>query len=216
MIIQVESVQDKVYQQIKSDIRERRLEPGEKITIRGLADRYGVSTTPIREALQRLHADGLLIFKRRAIIVRSLSAEEVHKIFEIRGRLESLAIEWAIARIDGEAIARLKAIVDQMDNGTDLDTWRELNRRFHTTIYAYADSEHLLNFIENLWGAIDPYMRLYTLSVDSFGEAQWQHREILLALEERDVDRAQNEVLRHLNHTAEIVVQALMSDTGHR
>lgn len=212
MLIEVESVQDKVYRQICNDIRERRLKPGEKITIRGLAEQYGVSTTPVREALQRLHANGFLLFKRRAIVVRSLSVKEVTKIFEIRRRLEPLAVEWAILTINDEAIDELKSLLVQMDSESDPDVWRERNRRFHTRLYSYADSEHLTNIIANLWGALDPYMRLYTSSVKSLREAQGQHREILLAVERRDVARAQSEVCRHLDHTADIVIRALSAN----
>lgn len=209
-LISVEHLNVKVYERLRDEIRTQTMSPGQSVTIRELAERYGVSTTPVREALRQLQSEGLVTYQRRCIMIRQLSVDELEKIFGIRERLEILALEWAIPAIDEAAVAELMGILDTMDLvTTDRERWRELNREFHLKIYSYACSQQLVTMIENLWSSIEPYMNLYTNEVRSFELARDQHREIVKSLAIGDLNASSGLVRTHLRHTAEIIVGAL-------
>lgn len=214
-VIEVELLNTKVYERLKEEIRLQILAPGQLVTIRHLAERYGVSTTPVREALRQLQSEGLVTYQRRCIVIRQLSVDEVEKIFKIREKLETLALAWAIESIDDKAVSQLVGILDAMDQAAmDQGKWRELNREFHLHIYSFAHSDQLVSMIQNLWSSIEPYMNLYTAEVESLELARVQHRAIVDRLAEGDLDGATRLVQDHLQHTAEIIVAALKEQTA--
>lgn len=214
-VIEVELLNTKVYERLKEEIRLQILAPGQLVTIRHLAERYGVSTTPVREALRQLQSEGLVTYQRRCIVIRQLSVDEVEKIFKIREKLETLALAWAIESIDDKAVSQLVSILDAMDQAAaDQSKWRELNREFHLHIYSFAHSDQLVSMIQNLWSSIEPYMNLYTAEVESLEVARVQHRAIVDRLAEGDLAGATRLVQDHLQHTAEIIVAALKEQTA--
>lgn len=206
--IKVESVQEKVYERLRELVISRQLAPGEKISIRQMAEAFGVSTMPVREALRKLEAEGMVTFERNGIVIRQLSAREVEQFFEIRIRLETLGVSWALPNINETDEKRFEELVEEMDNQkADLTKWRELNRQFHLYLYSFAGSAQLQQMIENLWNSVEPYMRLYTSTVTSLEQAQKEHHEVVELIKCRNADHLCKLIAAHLNATAKIILE---------
>lgn len=202
-----------VYGRLRFWIVSGELAPGARISIRSLAGLLGTSATPVREALKRLQADGLIVATtRRELTVTQLDAQEVHDVFEIRLRLEALANEWAIDNVDEETVRRLEELADAMeDPAVDPDQWREHNREFHRVLYALSESKYLLELIETAWDKTEPYLAIYVRSVSAFTEANHQHRALLGHIRNRDLHALQEELSAHVQYTWRTVTQAIAS-----
>jgi len=208
--IKVATVNDEVYTRLHQAITSGALMPGMKLTIRSIADSFQVSTMPVRDALRRLEASGLVVFGRRSVTVTLLSPDEVEQVFQIRLRLEQLAAEWAISRIRPQDLDDLEQILAQMDEpDLSAEQWRVLNQRFHLRFYERAESEHLLRLIRDVWSKVEPYMAIYASRVDDFAEAQQQHRFMLDLIRRGDLSGLLVATAHHLDHTAKTVVSAL-------
>ncbi|RPA06179.1 amidase family protein [Gordonia sp. OPL2] len=209
------TVGESVYQEIRRKILDGRITPGTRVTIRSLAQSLGVSTMPTREALKRLHVEGLVEFDRRAVTVTSLSAREIRQLFAIRLTLESQATEWALPRLDHESTVTMRKILDQMSSA-DITTqeWRELNRAFHQTFYDCADSRYLGELIRNTWDRVQPYMAIYANVAHTLDEARRQHEHMFGLMRDGKLDELLDATRHHLEHTADAIVGALDDGLG--
>lgn len=173
---------------------------GARLVQAELASMLEVSTTPVREALRELAAEGLVRFDpHRGAVVQELSGEEMREIYGIRELLEPVAIRQAMPRITPELMDRLRALHDQMASRPHSAAWVEANREFHMAIYEAASSPRLAAIIRGLEDASAMYIGASLKEVPGMREdAIADHGEILEALERRDADAAVEVVLRHL------------------
>lgn len=209
--IEFTSVANVAHERIRSWILGGELSPGSRVTIRALAEWLGTSTTPVREALKQLQSESLIVaISRREFAVMKLSHDEVEEIFQIRLRLETLANEWAIKRVDHKFIRHLQGIIEEMEKpGMTPQRWRALNRQFHGDFYALSDSAYLLDLIESAWRRTEPYLAIYAINVGSFSEANEQHRDILESIRIRDLNSLQERIQQHMRYTCDAVCRAL-------
>jgi DNA-binding GntR family transcriptional regulator len=212
--IDLPSIPDVIYGTLRRDIARGIYKPG-PIRVRPIAERFGVSATPVREALRRLEAEGLVSLRNRQIVVNALSAEELQEIFAIRSELETFAVGEAAGRIarDPGLLAKLGSLIDAMDREEESpDEWRAANEAFHMSIYGAARMPRLEALIMSLWIAVEPYLRLYVTSPGSLTESQAQHRAILDALRKADAAAAQTVLREHLRATADVVSRGFADD----
>ncbi|MFD1674382.1 GntR family transcriptional regulator [Alicyclobacillus fodiniaquatilis] len=208
--IEVPSMHGEVYQRLREQIAVGRIQPGEKITIRQIADAFGVSTMPVREALRKLQAEGLVVFERRSVTVRRLLPLEVEQTFAIRDRLELLATEWAFANFESTDIAQMRKMVQKMDEAqASRADWRVLNERFHFYLYRRCESEILIQAIETLWKSVDAYMHVYATGVSSLAHAQRQHHAMIDFIEKRNLKELLELTSIHLKETMETILMHL-------
>jgi DNA-binding GntR family transcriptional regulator len=215
-LVDRESIPDIVYETLRRDIAYGRYKPG-VLRIRPLAERFGVSATPIREALRRLEAEGLVTLSNRRIMVRAVSADELCEIFAVRLVLESFAVSEAAKRPhDDEDMAQLEALLDEMDAtaGRDPDRWRECNQEFHMRLYGMAGNARLLSMIDALWVAVEPYLRLYVHAVPGLAADQDDHRIIYAAVREGRADDAAEALRTHLATTRDVVQRGFAGDAA--
>src|SRR3984885_11078054 len=134
------------------------LAAGEQLRQRDLAQRFGVSQTPVREAMRRLESEGLLVCDtHRGFTVVAPDGGHLEENFQIRAALESLGASLAARRIDAGGLDRLRDLNDQMRALADDDPgYADLNREFHFTVYEYAGSPLLMSLMRLLWGALNP------------------------------------------------------------
>ncbi|MGH3233074.1 MAG: GntR family transcriptional regulator [Streptosporangiaceae bacterium] len=161
------------------------LDPGEQLRQRDLAQRFGVSQTPVREAMRRLESEGLLICgTHRGFTVVAPDAGRIEENFQIRAALESLGASLAARKIDRRGLDRLRELNDQMRALADDDDpgYAELDREFHFTVYEYAGSPLLLSLMRLLWASLHGGPRVSR----THAESARQHDEILAALTEGD------------------------------
>ena len=183
------TLQDHVYRQLCELILNGEIAPGQLVTIQALADAFGVSAMPVREALQRLTAARVLtVISGRSIGVPPLSEERLLDLRRVRLEVESLAAMWATPNIGDAEIERLQECVRAMEDAVrsgDNKQYLRWNRAFHFGIYQAARSEALLAIIETLWLQISPYFHLLHAS-GNYLKANEQHELMLAALRARD------------------------------
>ena len=209
--IDLPSIPDVIHSALRKDIARGVYKPG-PIRVRAIAERFGVSATPVREALRRLEAEGLVSLRNRQIVVNELSLTEMHEIYTIRGELESFAIRQAAPHVreDAELRSRLSALIADMDRFEHSpDEWRAANEEFHRLLYGRAQMPRLEQIIDQLWVAVEPYIRLYVSTAKSFRLAQSQHRQLLEHLAGGEVDEAARVMREHLRGTEGLLAEGL-------
>ena len=210
--IDLPSIPDVIYEQVRRDIAHGVYKPG-PLRVRPVAERFGVSATPVREALRRLEADGLVTLRKRQILVRALSAAELEEIFAIRVELECFAAERGTEHVanDPALLARLEALIDELDRTDNRkpEEWRAANEDFHMSIYRAAGMPRLDSLIASLWVAVGPYLRLYVASPENLVESQVQHRAILAALRGGDAADVSDTLRVHLFQTLDALRRGL-------
>ncbi len=215
--IALPSIPDVIYEALRLDISRGVYEAG-PLNIRKLADRFGVSPMPVREALRRLEAEGLVSFRSgRSVMVNALELRDLEEIFAIRLTLEELAVRAATPRLAEmpETLEELDALVDRMDEQVDdYDAWRETNRAFHTLLYRAAGMPRLVAIIDSVTVAADPYFRPYGVKRD-LGTAQKQHRAIVKVVAAGDVEGAAAALRDHLRVAFDIVQKPPPATTDH-
>jgi DNA-binding GntR family transcriptional regulator len=183
------TLQDHVFRQLCELILNGEIAPGQLITIQTLADAFGVSAMPVREALQRLAAArALTVISGRSIGIPQLTRERLLDLRRVRMELESLAATWATPNITDTEIDRMQEYIQNMAEAArsgDRKQYLRLNRIFHFTIYGAAGSDTLFAIIENIWLQISPYFHLLHTS-GNYLKANEQHELMLRAIRARD------------------------------
>lgn len=206
------SLQDIVYGRVREIILSGEAGPGQPVTLRDLADRLGVSTMPVREAVRRLEGEGFLRFEPgRGVVITALTVDEMTEAFGIRLRLEPWAAEIAAARIAPAELDELEDLVTRMEARVESRTseWRELNYQFHMGIYHASKMERLERVIAPLFAGVEGYLRLYVGTADSLAGPQHEHRELLESLRSHDGKRASQITAHHLSATMDSLLSVL-------
>ena len=203
---------DDVVAELRDRILAGELEPGAKIRQQECAELLGVSRTPLREAFQRLEADGWVSLRaRQGAIVRGLSAEEADEIFTLRILLETFAARLGALSHEGDreplAEAALEAAHDEQERGTD-----DANRRFHELIYGFDDGgtpAELRTEIRVHWARALRYRQLYWERPGAAGASSEHHRTILEAWRRRDPEATERAVAAHLLSALDDITRGL-------
>ena len=187
------NVQDAVVDGIRDMILQGHLKPGDRLRQDELANTFGVSTMPIREALRQLQAEGLVVFRpRRGATVASLAVSDYEEIYLIREALETLACRWAAEDFDRIPIDRLKLLLQEIEaaeaNQDDVHRRVQLVREFFFTVFEASEKEHLLRILSNLWDLSQQY-RLYFYSFHELDSQRLtNYRSIYQACHDRDAE----------------------------
>lgn len=204
--------------------------PGTWLRQEALADRYGVSRTPVREALRELQRRGLVELRpHRGALVRRYTAREIREAYEVRAELEGLAAELAATRIADRQLEELRgaqalfreaivAIVDgnRTRGGTPAPPprdgeWTRANDTFHEVILGAAGNARLLAAVQDLhrtfprdltWAALSGNSLLLEQNVE-------EHLRILEAIEARDPAEARGRMIAHVRHAGELIARGL-------
>jgi DNA-binding GntR family transcriptional regulator len=206
------SMTEVVYQTLREEMSQGIIGPGQ-IHLQALSERLGVSVAPVREALRRLEAEGLVSFgPKRRVRVNQLTVEELNEIFSIRIRLESLAVELAVKHLSSmpDEISQLRNILLEMDQlESSPGDWQAQNERFHKRIYSFAQMPRLESMISSLWIACGPYIRLHVRSRPGFHDVQEEHKLLLRQIESGDADGASGILRMHLIGTLNMLRKRL-------
>ncbi|MEP4037814.1 GntR family transcriptional regulator [Pseudophaeobacter sp.] len=188
--------------------------PGDRLVESDLAERLGVSRTPIREALQRLETQSLLERDGRSLIVASLDHNQMAELYMVRRELEGLAASLAARHATEEEVRVLKDMVQEddalVDRPTDL---AKANRRFHEQIHLASHNRYLVQQL-NLVHRSMALMATTSLAAEGRGEiAQAEHKKIVAAIEARD-EEAAGQALK--DHISVAFMTRLKQDAGER
>ncbi|WP_425053909.1 GntR family transcriptional regulator [Psychromarinibacter sp. S121] len=185
-----QTVQDQVYAQLREALVSGAFEAGQGFTIPALADSFGTSHMPVREALRRLAAENALrISSTGTATVPPLDIDELRKICEVRLVLEPAAARLAFGRMGASDIATMKDLLaahQRTGETGDIVEMLAANRAFHFHIYNATENEVLVSQIENLWLRSGPYVRYLSdrmadLLRTSYKSGYTSHHEDMLA-----------------------------------
>lgn len=193
---------DAVAEHLRGEIQRGELGPGTRLRQGEVAARFGVSTTPVREAFALLQADGLLrIDPHRGAIVFHPSVDDVREFYEIREALETLAVSHAIPHLDDALLDSLQGLVDDMRATDDQGAWTEMNETFHLRLYEASGRPRLCNTIANLRDASSAYIRMFVAHQAPGKKVDDEHQAILDACRARDTEAAIEAVGLHMRHS---------------
>ncbi len=223
--MQQRTVTDQVQSRLRDLILSGAFEPGSKIDQHELANRFGTSLVPVREALARLQSSGLVrIIPHRGVFVEALSIDELIDIYRVREVLEEEASRLAIDHLTDADVAVLEQLEQQLEESADsgdYDSFLRLNREFHFTIYRATGRRYLLQLIGQLWDLSERYRRLQLHMIPERARlARFEDYAILSACRRRDRDSLGAMVRYKLHQTSVGLLERLSavaaeSSNGH-
>ncbi len=199
------------YRAIRDAILSSRLALGEPLREEAIAQHLGMSRTPVREALNRLHADGLIEpAEPRGYVVSTVSAADVFHVYTVREELEALSMRLAARRITPHQLFQLSVIVDSMEAALgDARRSSDLNREFHEIIYAAAGNPVLKQIMDDLTGMVARFpVSAYAVEGRARAAVE-EHRAILDALARHDPETAAEAGRLHLHNGQSARLRAL-------
>jgi len=199
------------YERIKDDILDEQLFPRQPLIEAELAAKYGVSKTPVREALLSLTRERLVEMNSfRGVRVRDFTANDAREIFEVRELLEPFALRRAVPRLEDSDRRALRALLDDARvaaEGGDRRELSRLNRAFHGSLIAQCGNRMVIEILTRLQDQVMVMsLRLWNVQATHLREAQ-QHEAILAAAEAGDADLAAQVLGQHLSEFKESYVR---------
>lgn len=199
------------YRRIRADILDGAFPTGSVLHETALTDRYGVSRTPIREALARLEHDGLLDRAPRGYRVRSGTPEDVLDIYEARIALEAVAAANAATRRTELELARLEGVHADASAADDLAVGRRLNSAWHEELWSAAHNGTVRSLLTRLTAQLRIYDSHRTEDQSDLAQSQAEHEQIMDALRRRDPDAARTAITAHLVRSRDLRLRAFAS-----
>jgi DNA-binding GntR family transcriptional regulator len=184
--------------------------PGARLRQGALATRFGVSTTPVREALSALQAEGLVsVDPHRGAVVVQPTPDDVRESFAIREVLETLALESAIPVISDAELDQLQSYIAEMQGVSTYDEWALLNETFHRELYEASRRRRLCDLIESLRVSSQHFIHLALSGRVPGPEVDAEHQAILDACRSRNIQAARAALHRHIEHTGQRTLEHL-------
>jgi DNA-binding GntR family transcriptional regulator len=194
---------DRIYEEIRDRILSGRLQPEERLRQSPLAQEFGTSQTPGREALSRLASEGLVrLSPHRGAVVTTLSPSDIDDIYEVREALDPYAAKLTAERAADGQLAEVMRLAEKCsrESGRDARTRFENNRLFHRSLYVACGNSRLVATLDWLW---DPFTALrmfeaYVAQTSDVARMNAEHLEIAAAAQARDGRRTATLVRRHV------------------
>lgn len=194
------TAEEEAYQFIQQQIRLGQFEPGMRLVPETIASQIDTSRMPVRSALRRLAAEGLVeIRANRSAVVRGLNREDMREVFEMRAVLEGLAIRNAVANMGPQAMRRLRGMLDLLVED-DID-WTTAHREFHEYLCSFCNQPRLLGQIAELHTVVEPYMRLWSAQPEHGLRARASHDALIEVLRTGDPQACEQAMREHVMRT---------------
>ncbi|WP_352420299.1 GntR family transcriptional regulator [Proteiniborus sp.] len=202
-----------VFESIREAILDGRLKPGERVMEVQLAEKLGVSRTPVREAIRKLELEGLLVMEpRKGAYVADISLNDVVDVLEIRSSLEGLAASLAAIRANEEEIEllRQKAVeFKQCIEKKDVQGMINKDTEFHEVILLAAKNKKLTSIIESLREQVQRFRVAYFTEYNMTTYLVEEHQNVLNAIENREPERASKYAQNHIENIEKYIVSGL-------
>ncbi|ALC18288.1 transcriptional regulator, GntR family [Desulfuromonas soudanensis] len=215
-----QTLREKILETIREAILKGSLKPGEKVAEPELAERFGISRTPIREAFRQLESEGYLtVIPRKGAVVTSLSERDVEEFYAIKSILEGYAARIAAERLTDRDIERLEGInnrLEQLARDGDVKTFFRVHNEFHELFIRAAGNEKLFDLISHLMMKFNR-PRMASLALPGRMEISVQeHHKIIEAFKAHDGERADNLVRKTAAYGGQVLIQSLAKEEGRR
>ena len=209
-------LRDVVFQTLRQAILRGELKPGERLMEIQLANKLGVSRTPIREAIRKLELEGLvLMIPRRGAEVAEITEKSLRDVLEVRGALEELAVDLACERITEEDISKLKEAAKEFEStlsNEDVTKIAEADVKFHDIIYLSTDNQRLIQLLYNLREQMYRYRVEYLKRKEVHETLLSEHEHIIDCLEARDKSGAKEAICTHIDNQMKTVSDTIRTN----
>jgi DNA-binding GntR family transcriptional regulator len=197
------TVAQRIRQELEDDIVYGKLRPGERIDEIGLGQRYSVSRTPVREALNYLASSGLVTIKpHQGATVAELSLSKLIELFDVMAALEGFCVKLAARRVtpfELKLIKKSHEVCAQYALNDDAIGFFEKNNEFHNLLYEASGNETLIEMTKGLRRRVAPYRRYATFQGTRMHESVGEHAAIVAAIEAKDGVLAEQLMAKHLS-----------------
>ena len=211
-------LRDVVFKTLRKGILTGELKPGERLMEIHLANRLGVSRTPIREAIRKLELEGLVtMVPRRGAEVANITEKNLKDVLEVRQALESLAIELACERITEENKEELRQKLDQVETDVrtgDTGAIASADVAFHDAIVEFSGNMRLIQLVGNLGEQMYRYRFEYIKDVSKHSQIMSEHRIMFDSIMENDRAKAARIVKVHINNQEEAIMRQIQKEQG--
>lgn len=202
-------LRDVVFNTLRQAILRGELEPGERLMEIQLANKLGVSRTPIREAIRKLELEGLvLMIPRRGAVVAEITEKSLRDVLEVRSALEELAVELACDRITEEQMEELREAAVAFESvliSEDVTALAEADVKFHDIIYAATENKRLIQLLYNLREQMYRYRVEYLKREEVHAVLLAEHDYIIECIEKRDKTAAKRAISTHIDNQMKTV-----------
>lgn len=208
-----QTLREKILENIRDSILKGTLKAGERVSEPDLAERYGISRTPIREAFRQLESEGYLtVVPRKGAVVTALSERDVEEFYSIKSILEGYAARLAAEKLTDRDIERLETINERLAKlalAGDVKTFFRVHNEFHEQFIRASGNEKLLELIQQLLKKFDR-LRIASLSLPGRMEISVQeHVKIIDAFKLRDGDTADLLVRKNAAYGGQVLIQSI-------
>lgn len=207
-------LRDVVFQTLRQAILRGRLQPGERLMEIHLAQKLGVSRTPVREAIRMLELEGLVtMVPRRGAIVADITVSDLEDVLEVREALEELAVRKACQNMTGEQLEKLKQAAERFSGclKEDLMASAQADVEFHEIICEATKNKRLVQILNNIREQIYRYRLENLKDRSSHANLVEEHAAICRALEERSEEKASEAIRIHIEHQKDSIIESLHS-----
>ncbi|MCK5237471.1 MAG: GntR family transcriptional regulator [Deltaproteobacteria bacterium] len=210
------TLREKIVDFIKDSITSGRLKPGERVPEQEIAESFGISRTPIREAFRQLESEGFISFiARKGAVVSHITAKDVSEFYAIKSLLDGYAARLACAKFTDKEIAKLKSLNQQMEKcaeKNDVKGFFRLDNQFHDIFLKASGNEKLYALSHQIVQQFERY-RITALSVPGrLAISVTQHKDIIKAFSDKNVTQVEALVRDNAEHSAEILVKELSKE----
>lgn len=198
------AVSQQIADRLRAEILDGRRPPGERIRQEVIADEYGVSRLPVREALRIVESEGLVtLVANTGAWVSSMDLAECTETYLIRERLDPLLLGLAVPHYRDENVEELRDLARAIEDAKDVEEYLRLDREFHLSSYVPATAPHLAEMVERMWNTTQHYRRAYTRLIGRGGleMTYLEHRLLMEAFRLRDAEEAERLMLGHIRRT---------------
>ncbi|WP_027436989.1 GntR family transcriptional regulator [Lachnospira multipara] len=206
-------LRDVVFNTLRQAILKGEMEPGERLMEIQLAQKLGVSRTPIREAIRKLELEGLVIMiPRKGAEVAHITEKDMKDVLEVRSALEELAATLACKNVTTEKLNELKAankVFESAIVSKDVVAIVDADVAFHDIIYAMTENDRLIQIINNLSEQMYRYRLEYVKDARTHSILISEHNDIIRQLSARDVDEAKVVIRQHINNQEKGIIRLL-------
>jgi len=212
------TLREKILENIRDAIVSGSLKAGSRVSEPELAERYGISRTPIREAFRQLESEGYLtVIPRRGAVVREFSQKDVEEFYAIKSILEGYAARRACEKLTEKELDRLQAIntrLSELAEHNDIKTFFKIHGDFHDLFIKAADNEKLRDLISNL---VTHFQRLRLMSLSIHGRMKisvQEHEKIIEAFRKKDGVSAEKLVRKNAEYGGKVLMGGTVSNAA--
>lgn len=206
-------LRDVVFNTLRQAILTGELKPGERLMEIHLANRLGVSRTPIREAIRKLELEGLVtMIPRRGAEVAQITEKSLQDVLEVRRALDALSVELACDRIGEEALEELRKACDAFEEATGTKDTKKIAQAdvaLHDIIVQATDNKRLIQLVNNLAEQMYRYRFEYIKDVNSHEQLVEEHRIIYESIRSKDKATAANTAKLHIDNQEKSIMKQL-------